>query len=299
MAISESVLQSWCKPSSDAEDEKRDRTERMIREAIAVSSELDQYSLKVYAKGSYKNNTNVRTDSDVDVAVECTDLFYFELFGNAVGKPREELGIGSPLGGFSFSDFKGAVAQALGTKFGSSNVERGNKAIFVHERSASLDADAVPCVTYKSYVGPRRYREGIRLYPDDGRPLSIENFPRRNYDNGVAKNDRTGRHFKWTVRVLKRLENELVGKGLINEVPGYLMECLVYTAPDTAFNRGSLTADMRAVLVHIFNGTLTDESCNDWTEVNEVKYLFRPSQKWTREQAHDLAAVAWDYMGFE
>jgi len=299
MAVSETTLQSWIKPSSPTEDDKRDRTERMIREAIASSSELSAYSLKVYAKGSYKNNTNVRADSDVDIAVECTNLSYFSLVGNAAGKTREELGIGAPYRDFSFSDFKAAVARALVAKFGSSNVERGNKAIFVHQRSTSLDADVVPCVKYKSYVGPRSYREGIRIYPDDGNPTSVENFPRRNYDNGVAKNNRTGRHYKWIVRALKRLENQLVTEGLIAEVPSYLIECLVYTAPDDKFNRGSLSADMRAVLAHIFNGTRSDERCNDWTEVNQVKYLFRPSQKWTREQAHAFTSAAWNYMGFE
>ncbi|RKW85922.1 nucleotidyltransferase, partial [Corynebacterium diphtheriae] len=32
---------------------------------------------------------------------------------------------------------------------------------------------------------------------------------------------------KKTVRILKRLENELVAKGLTEEVPSYLLECLI------------------------------------------------------------------------
>ena len=32
--------------------------------------------MRVYVKGSYKNNTNVRSDADVDVCVEWTDFFY-------------------------------------------------------------------------------------------------------------------------------------------------------------------------------------------------------------------------------
>ena len=298
MAVSEQTLKGWIGPSSDTEDQKRDRTERMIREAIQASPALRGLPVSVYAKGSYKNNTNVKRDSDVDIAVEYTGIFYFHQHHGAAGLTREQLGIGPPGHDFSFPAFKAAIHDALKAKFGATSVERGDKALFVHERAASLDADVVPCVSFRMYTATDgSYREGIQLRPDSGG--TIENYPRRNYDNGVAKNNRTGRHYKWIVRALKRLENQLVSEGLINEVPSYLMECLVYTAPDSAFNRGSLTWDMRAVLAHIFNGTLTDEACNEWAEVNDVKYLFRTGQKWTRGQAHAFADVAWDYMGFQ
>jgi len=72
----EDKLAAWTKPSSDTEQDKQDRTERMIRQAIDSHVAFNNCSLKVYAKGSYANNTNVRSDSDVDVAVECTDVQY-------------------------------------------------------------------------------------------------------------------------------------------------------------------------------------------------------------------------------
>ncbi|MCH7388141.1 hypothetical protein MMO39_12650 [Acinetobacter modestus] len=76
--ISEVTLSNWTLPSSDNEKEKQERAERMIRQAIDAHEVFQNCSLKVYAKGSYANNTNVRSDSDVDIAVECTDAIYWE-----------------------------------------------------------------------------------------------------------------------------------------------------------------------------------------------------------------------------
>src|SRR3989344_6689302 len=74
----EEQLTGWTGPSSDSEQEKQERTERMIRQAIAGNVPFRGCCLRIYAKGSYANNTNVRADSDVDIAVECTDVEYWE-----------------------------------------------------------------------------------------------------------------------------------------------------------------------------------------------------------------------------
>jgi tRNA nucleotidyltransferase (CCA-adding enzyme) len=71
----ESWLQRAAQPASATEEAKRDRTEQRVREAIRASSEIPS-SVKVYVKGSHKNNTNVRQDADVDVCVEWTEFFY-------------------------------------------------------------------------------------------------------------------------------------------------------------------------------------------------------------------------------
>jgi predicted nucleotidyltransferase len=76
--ISEITLSNWTLPSSDTEIEKQERAERMIRQAIDAHEAFQNCSLKVYTKGSYANNTNVRSDSDVDIAVECTEALYWD-----------------------------------------------------------------------------------------------------------------------------------------------------------------------------------------------------------------------------
>ena len=65
-------------------------------------------------------------------------------------------------------------------------------------------------------------------------------------------------------------------------IGSFLIECLVWNAPNEAFGHATYSSDVRSVLVHTFNNTLDDEHCKEWGEVNELKYLFRTSQPWTR-----------------
>lgn len=83
----EDMLIRWTAPSSDTEQEKQDRTERMVCQAVEAHAPFKGCSLDVYAKGSYANNTNVRADSDVDIAVECTEAVYWEEAKPGVHKP--------------------------------------------------------------------------------------------------------------------------------------------------------------------------------------------------------------------
>jgi hypothetical protein len=78
MASLEDKLVSWIGPSSPTEQEKQDRTERMVTEAVRDHPGLKDCTFTVYTKGSYPNNTNVKADSDVDVAVQCSNVFYWD-----------------------------------------------------------------------------------------------------------------------------------------------------------------------------------------------------------------------------
>ena len=66
----EETLTGWTGPSSTTEQDKQDRTERMVREAVTTHTPFQGCNLAVCTKGSYPNNTNVRTDSDVGISPE-------------------------------------------------------------------------------------------------------------------------------------------------------------------------------------------------------------------------------------
>jgi hypothetical protein len=55
---------------------------------------------------------------------------------------------------------------------------------------------------------------------------------------------------------------------------------------------------MRAVLMHLFNNIRSDEPCREWTEVNEIKFLFHWTQPWSRQQGFNFVSSAWDFVGF-
>jgi|tagenome__1003787_1003787.scaffolds.fasta_scaffold20981774_4 hypothetical protein len=299
-------LASWVKPASQAEQDKRDRTEREIGEALSAA-DLPA-GMKTYAKGSYANNTNVRLDSDVDISVEFTHVFYYDIDSETLpAATGTALGITPATGRYAANDgpaqLKSDVEQALVAEFGRPAVTRGNKSIQVRETSRLLAADVVPCFSYKHYF--RRtyghalvYHDGTKLFPDRG--AALINWLRQHLENGRAKNkpERTARRFKGMVRAVKHLENEMVDEGH-PVVPSYLLECLVYNVPDDHFGRATLYDDFRAVLATIFNETRPGGNAEKWVEVNERKYLFHASQKWTLEEAFEFAGRAWAYGGFD
>ena len=114
--ITEEKLAGWTGPSSPTEKEKQERTERMIREAINEHDGFDGYrnDFSINANGSYANNTNVKSDSDVDVVVECRDVCYWQEHDPAKGGHPS----GNPYTGpWSPDKLRKEVAAALEKKF--------------------------------------------------------------------------------------------------------------------------------------------------------------------------------------
>lgn len=297
-------MRSWVKPPSEHEDAKRDKTEGEINKALSVSPRLKNVKYRVYVKGSYANTTNVRLDFDVDIAVECTEFCYHEVSDKAMGKKEAIDAKFHPYGkDYGLTPFKADIEAALVDYYGRNAISRGYLAIRVRENKTTLPADVVPCcgfdlVTDIDSRGNLSSIRGTRLRPDKG--PDITNWPLQQLENGIMKNKLTNHRYKYMVRALKRLENQLVTEGkLTKTLPSFLLECLVYNVPDDQFNHNKYVDEMRAILASIFNATITKDKCSNWIEVNGRKYLFRASQPWTYEEAHVLAAKAWDRMGLK
>ncbi len=288
----EDMLAGWTGPSSDTEQDKQDRTERMIRQAIDSHEPFNNCSLNVYAKGSYANNTNVRSDSDVDIAVECTDVQYWEESekGNhTLGKPYE--GIWTP------AKLRAEILSAMNAKFPGQVDSSGSTAIQINSNSARVDADVVPCFSYRYYM-KHGSRDGTKIFKTDG--SSIVNYPAQQSENGIVKNKRTGYAYKKGARLLKRIENAMAENGTFRELPSFLIECLAYNCPDDAFAHQTWTECLRAILFYIWDNLQGDEpTAGRWMEVNECFFLFHSKQKWTREDGREFAKAAWNYFGFK
>jgi hypothetical protein len=291
----ESWLQTAARPASATEEAKRDRTEQRIREAIRASSELPS-TVRVYVKGSYKNNTNVRQDADVDVCVEWADFAYIDKIGTAVGMGPTDLRYTPSANPMTPAEFRARVERALLRQFGSALVDTGGgKAIDVAAGPSTLDADVVPCFELHRYDGPGSYVVGQRLFPKSGG--HVDNFPQQNYDNGVAKNTATNRRFKQIVRCVKRLEAELFEDGRIpREYPGYLIECLVYNVPNWKFGNSTLYLNMQSVFDYLWSATNSQEEAEKLVEVNELLWLFRGRPDRIPKNAHAFIDTAWRYI---
>src|SRR3989442_7005460 len=291
----EDTFRSWGKPPSATEQAKCDNAVRAVRNAVNASAALARRGITVSPQGSYHNRTNVRTDSDVDVRVVCSDSIFFDV---PQGKTPADFGISTPAD-YSFPQFKNDVEAALVSYFGRNFVTRGNKAFDIQENPYRVDADAVPCFKYVRYQANGERPTGTAfLAAGDKR---IINWPDQNYENGVAKNEVTNQRFKPVVRILKRLRNEMDAENIAaaKPIPSFLIECMVWNVSNEGFGHDSHTADVRWALAHLFNNTMKQEDCREWGEINELKYLFRAPQSWTMEQAHAFASAAWDYLGFK
>ena len=292
----ERVFSTWSKPPGKTEQERCNHAVRSIEEAVASDAMLARKTVRTLPQGSYRNRTNVRQDSDVDVCVLCEDTFFYQL---PAGISAQDAGIFPAT--YNFGNYKNDVERALVNEFGRSNVRRGNKAFDVNESNRRVDADAVPCFAYRLYVtswsGGLQYREGTALVADDTGRLII-GFPRQQYDNGVAKNDATNRRFKRAVRIVKKLCHEMEDTGVASArtMASFLIESLVWNAPDHLFGPPSLRDMTQDVIAHLWNNTQADGTCCAWTEENGIKLLFHGSQSWKRAQANRFLYDAWHYV---
>ena len=113
----------------------------------------------------------------------------------------------SYAGRWAPSVLRSEVEKALRAKFPGQVDANGNVAIRVRASSARVDADVVPCFTYRDYFESGGHREGTQIIKKSGG--EIENYPQQHLDCGRSKNQRTNHHFKKVVRILKRVGNAM------------------------------------------------------------------------------------------
>lgn len=298
MADWEDWLRTAAKRPSDHEDDKWQRTLAQVKASFDAHEPLKGRPWRVYAKGSHANNTNVRLNFDVDIAVEYHGFFYYDLSFGLKGKDKSVVSIVDSDDPYSRAQFKKDVHDALIESFGKESIEVGDIAYRIRNGKTTLPADVVPCWEYRRYDSEQTVHRGARIYTASGKV--VNNFPHHQLENGTSKNLATSRRYKRMARALKKLQTKMLNAGEVtSELPSYLIECLVYNVPNDKFGADSYTSDMRWVLATIFNSTLSVGDWNDWEEVNGLKYLFRGHTKWTREQVHDFASAAWEHMGYE
>jgi hypothetical protein len=295
----EDTFRTWGAAPSATEQQKMENAESAIRKAIDASTRLSTMDISVIPQGSYKARTNVRLDSDVDICVSLNSTFFTYY---PEGKTDEHYG--NNEGSIGFREFRNLVHTALIDYFGSTQITPGNKAFDVHSNTYRVDADVVPAFAYRHYYGDaaHHYIEPTGtafLFGGDGR--RIVNWPKQSYKNGYDKHERTGKRFRKMVRILKTLRNKMQDEKIAaaKDIGSFLIESMVWNAPDNSFNHTEYRDDVRAVLACCFNETLPKGSHADLLEVNDTKYLYGLHQAWTREQVHAFFSAAWDYIGFQ
>ena len=301
-------FKTWAKPPSETEEAKGSRAASMINDAVRETGILAGRNFSVYPTGSYRNNTNIRLGSDVDVALVSHDAIFYVL---PPGHRPEEFGLGQTAT-YGLTEFRRDVGRALVAKFGT-DVTPGNKTFDIAGNSYRLPADATPFLLHRTYTGHRNpdgtwhYYEGVETRPLNAPERRIINWHQDHYDNGVAKNKATNRRFKRVARILKQLREDMTtngppeAKAAATPIPSFLLECVSFNAQDTCFNKveGSYYEDVKAVITALWNATKDDAVAAPLLEVNRRKALFGTHQGWTRAQAHEFLYRAWNHVGFK
>lgn len=287
----EERLQRWSEPPSKTEIEKCERVERMVKEAIAADPKLSKMDIKVFAKGSYANRTNIPSDSDVDVGVLHQGLYF-----NKYPEGMSDSDFNFSDADYSFKQFSSDVARAIQNKFGASEVIVDDKCIKVRSNSCRVDADVVPHFRHRLFNTNGTYREGVALKTTEGKV--IYNWPVQDYDNGVSKNDRTGRGYKGLVRILKSIRSEMEESDIASSkfAKSFLISCLVYNVPDTYFSKDTHSEILSGALDYLIWMTADASRVKEWTEVNDVKYLFHSSQPWNLTNVNAFLIDAKNFM---
>jgi hypothetical protein len=290
MPISEQQLDTW---SHQGATVSAQATHNSVRSALAANgSPIRNLNYDVYLQGSYRNDTNVRVDSDVDIVVQ-----YNSSFGsNAFALPADQV----QLFNSAFSDatylwvnFRNDVMIALRSYYGNDSVEWSNRCLKVAAAPGRLRGDVVPALKFRNYnyfygINLESFVEGIRFEDLNGHV--IVNYPGQHYDNGVAKNsiERTGGRFKRTVRMFKNARTSAIDRGFLADgvAPSYFIDCLIWNAPDHLFS-ASFQNTYCDIVNHLNGALLTGFFCR-----NGILPLFGTStEQWTEAEARQLLAA--------
>ena len=282
MTIPESQLSRWSDHGAQASSK---RTHEAIHRALNAYRWPHGMTYDFYLQGSYRNDTNIRGDSDVDVVLELTSTFKHDVTSLSQYE-QDVLASSFTPAAHNWNDFRRETLKALEAGFGSRLVAQGNKSIKLKAAPPRLAADVVVCLTHRRYDSSYSYVEGITFWALCDKRW-IVNYPKEHYKNGADKSGRTWDRYKRTVRMFKNARNHLQSSDRISAelAPSYFVECLLYNAPDLAFQPG-FQDTYRSIVSWMVQDSLDGLVCQ-----NGQQWLFGPSpEQWSVVDAKTFAS---------
>jgi len=291
---SEETLTKWAKPASETEEQRISNAIKMIKEAIQSYDKLKYKDIEIFVQGSYANNTNVRTKSDVDVCVMLKDSFYGE-YPNGYTK----YDYGFPSRTNSFSDFRKDVINALKDKYGKENIKPGNKSIKMESTSYRVEADAVPAFQYRNYkiinsTNKNQFVEGIKFYSSSNN--EVINYPKEHISSGKRKNTDTQRRYKRTARIFKRIRHQMMQDSIPVEkyISSFLIESLLFNVPNSKFYTDELWNDkIKNIIIYLHN-----DNKSNYVEASERLKLFDDTRKWDIDSVNNFLNQMYNFLEY-
>ena len=281
MSIAESTLAGWSHHEAGTAFKQ---AHLPIRNALEAHKGLSQFKYEVFLQGSYKNDTNLGGDSDVDVVVRLSPKLKPSV-ADLAGERLQEDGSHKFVHG-QWKSFRDEALKALRAKFGKA-AKSGRKTLKVPKGQIPADADLVVTVSH---------RQGIGFYLSDERRWVVS-FPQQHHDRGLKKERATNMRFKRTIRMFKAARNRLVEKGVFKkeDAPSYFTECLLYNVPDSFFT-GQMATTYTGIIGWLKTAKLKDFKCQN----GQVPLFGRGREQWTQEKARTFVKALqalWDAGG--
>jgi hypothetical protein len=251
---------------------------------------------EVFLQGSYKNDTNVYGDSDVDIVLCHSGAFYKDLSRLSQEDRRAYDGSTGGAVTYGYVDFKRDATAYVMRLY--NNVNTGKKALYIPGgNSRRRNADVLIASHFRRYYEfkswqNQRYDEGVCFFPAGG--SMIENFPKLHSDNCTTKHQSTNSYFKSMVRIFKNMRNTVIEKGLLTDgmAPSYFIEGMLYNVPNDKFGgtyqqtwincfNHIVTADRDAlVCANYMHWLVRDSSPTSWPVANFNSFTAALKKHW-------------------
>lgn len=292
MAVSEQQLETWSHQGATAQSAS---TYQSIRNVLNhPDSPYHKWSYEIFLQGSYGNDTNIYADSDVDIAICLTSVYYSDLHHlNDDEKARYEAN--RLVGKINFNEFRDLVLQWLRANFGQ-GVEAGKKAIFVPGHGNRRDADVLVCVENKEYfsypanVSPS-FATGICFWTSSKE--KVVNYPKQHLQNCSDKHAATSQRLKPSIRTLKNMRNAMIDAGKLEDglAPSYFLEGLLSNIPNQNF------VSSRQQTFENYMSWLQSCNSDELTCANGIHYLLRNGHSvcWNKADYDKFRAAAYEF----
>ncbi|MBP1923683.1 putative nucleotidyltransferase [Halorubrum alkaliphilum] len=283
MAIRKSkVPDTWAKRETAANQNSKAARKRIKRDLNRDRSALVQHTdvnaFTIYTQGSYKNYTNTRGSSDLDIIVQLREPWKHDL-SDLSKVETERYHRETRTADYGYEDgFRDSVVQALQQYYRESifkdPITNDGIAIDISGsyNALPINVDVVAAQEYRVY----------QSYPEDGEPEYIEgmvfqplmsnewwfNFPKEHFKNGSNKHG----NYRETVRIFKNArkrynEDHFFG----TSAPSYYIECLLYNVPDSVLKRTDITERFDDTLAWLESDA---RDYDTFLQVSEMEQLF-------------------------
>ncbi|MGE0052762.1 MAG: nucleotidyltransferase [Hyphomicrobium sp.] len=292
MAISKEQLNTWAKQGPTAQFTA---TYEGLRTYLNDSSSpYYPKDFNVFLQGSYKNDTNVYGDSDVDVVIQLNQTYYEDI-SSLPEEQKQAWKAARSDAVYTLDQFKRDVTDWLVKKYGS-DVQPGTKAIYIKGKGNRRNADVLICCQHHRYTrfksfSDQNYHEGVSFTNSSG--IRIDNFPKQHSDNCTTKHQASKNWFKPTARIYKNLRNTMIEKKLIEDglAPSYFIEGLLWNVPVDRFG-GTEQQNFIDTLDWLSKADRSKFVC-----ANDLYYLFHPTSlvTWRAEKCEEFLRKAIQY----